>query len=46
MRQLRAMRDDPEVAVQVAGALGWWLLLRGRLAGQYGLLREVTGPGR
>jgi DNA-binding CsgD family transcriptional regulator len=29
--------------VRLAAALGWWWLLRGRLAGQYALLREVAG---
>ena len=28
-------------AVRLVGALGWWWLLRGRLAGQYPLLREA-----
>jgi predicted ATPase/transcriptional regulator with XRE-family HTH domain len=45
MRQVLAwaMGHDPQVAVRLAGALGWWWLLRGRLPGQYRLLREVTG---
>ena len=38
-----AMGHDRQVAVRLAGALGWWWLLRGRLPGQYQLLREVTG---
>jgi predicted ATPase/DNA-binding CsgD family transcriptional regulator len=45
MRQVLAwaMDHDPATAVRLAAALGWWWLLRGRLAGQYGLLREVAG---
>jgi len=38
-----AMGHDPEMALRLAGALGWWWLLRGRLTGQYRLLRQVTG---
>ena len=38
-----AMAHDTSVAVQLANALGWWWQLRGRLAGQYSLLQEVTG---
>jgi len=34
---------DPAAAVRLVVALGWWWLLRGRLAGQYALLREVAG---
>ncbi|HEV2243123.1 MAG TPA: hypothetical protein VGR98_18920 [Streptosporangiaceae bacterium] len=37
------MRDDPQVALRLAGALARWWALRGRLPGQYPLLREVTG---
>jgi DNA-binding CsgD family transcriptional regulator/tetratricopeptide (TPR) repeat protein len=45
MRQVLAwaMGHDPQVALRLAGALGWWWLLRGRLAGQRPLLAEVTG---
>jgi predicted ATPase/DNA-binding CsgD family transcriptional regulator len=45
MRQVLAwaMDHDPAMAVRVAAALGWWWLLRGRLAGQYALLREAAG---
>ena len=47
MRQVLAwaMGHDPPVALRLAAALGWWWLLRGRLAGQYPLLREVAGYG-
>ena len=38
-----AMGHDHLVALRLAGALGLWWSLRGRLAGQYPLLREVTG---
>jgi predicted ATPase/DNA-binding CsgD family transcriptional regulator/transcriptional regulator with XRE-family HTH domain len=43
-----AMEHGPAVALRLAVALGWWWRLRGRLAGQYPLLREVAssaGPG-
>jgi non-specific serine/threonine protein kinase len=46
MRQVLAWAmdyDDPATAARLAGALGWWWWLRGRLAGQYELLREVAG---
>jgi predicted ATPase/DNA-binding CsgD family transcriptional regulator/DNA-binding XRE family transcriptional regulator len=45
MRQVLAwaMGHDHEVALRVAGALGWWWLSRGRLPGQYRLLRDVAG---
>jgi len=45
MRQVLAwaMDHDPATAVRLADALGWWWWLRGRLPGQYGLLREVAG---
>jgi predicted ATPase/DNA-binding CsgD family transcriptional regulator len=47
MRQLLAwaMGHDPQVALRLAGALGWWWFLHGRLPGQYLLLAEVTGYG-
>ena len=38
-----ALDRDPATAVRLAAALGWWWLLRGRLPGRYGLLREVAG---
>jgi predicted ATPase len=34
---------DPATAARLAGALGWWWWLRGRLPGLYGRLREVAG---
>jgi tetratricopeptide (TPR) repeat protein len=37
------MDHDPAVALRLAVALAPWWRLRGRLAGQYALLREVTG---
>ncbi|MFY9930273.1 MAG: LuxR C-terminal-related transcriptional regulator [Streptosporangiaceae bacterium] len=45
MRQVLAWATghDPEMALRLAIALGWWWFLRGRLAGQYRLLAEVTG---
>ena len=45
MRQVLAwaMDHDPATAVRLAAALGWWWLVRGRLPGQYRLLREVAG---
>jgi predicted ATPase/DNA-binding CsgD family transcriptional regulator len=45
MRQVLAwaMEHDPATAARLAAALGWWWLLRGRLAGQYALLREAAG---
>jgi predicted ATPase/class 3 adenylate cyclase len=44
MRQVLAwaMEHDPATAARLADALGRWWLLRGRLPGQYGLLREVA----
>jgi len=44
MRQVLGwgMARDPVVAVRLAGALGSWWWLRGRLAGQYPLLREIA----
>ena len=38
-----AMGHDPEVALRLAVALGWWWFLRGRLAGLRPLLAEVIG---
>ena len=45
MRQVLAwaMDHDPAAAVRLVAALGWWWLVRGRLPGQYRLLREVAG---
>ena len=45
MRQVLAwaVDHDPATAVRLAAALGWWWLVRGRLPGQYRLLREVAG---
>ena len=38
-----AIKHDAPIARRLADALGWWWWLRGRLAGQYRLLREVAG---
>jgi predicted ATPase/DNA-binding CsgD family transcriptional regulator/DNA-binding XRE family transcriptional regulator len=45
MRQVLAwaVGHDPEAALRLAIALGWWWFLRGRLAGQRPPLAEVTG---
>ena len=45
MRQVLAwaLDRDPDTAVRLAAALGWWWLLRGRLPARYGLLREAAG---
>jgi predicted ATPase/DNA-binding CsgD family transcriptional regulator len=46
-----AVARDPALAARLGGALGWWWFLRGRLAGEYPLLRqaadraEVGSPG-
>jgi DNA-binding CsgD family transcriptional regulator/tetratricopeptide (TPR) repeat protein len=47
MRQVLAWATghDPQVALRLAGALGWWWFLRGRLPGQYPLLAKITGYG-
>jgi predicted ATPase/DNA-binding CsgD family transcriptional regulator len=37
-----ALDHDPATAARLAGALGWWWLLRGKLAARYGLLREIS----
>jgi predicted ATPase len=44
MRQVLAwtIDNDPASAVRLAAALGWWWLLRGRLAARYALLREIS----
>jgi predicted ATPase/DNA-binding CsgD family transcriptional regulator len=41
-----AMEHDTTIALRLADALGWWWTLRGRLAGQYPLLREVAGRAK
>jgi DNA-binding CsgD family transcriptional regulator len=38
-----AREHDAEIALRLAVALCWWWLLRGRLAGNYWLLREAAG---
>jgi non-specific serine/threonine protein kinase len=38
-----AIAHDAVLAVRLADALGWWWRLRGRLSGEYPLLREVAG---
>ena len=38
-----AMGRDPDVALRLAAALGWWWLLRARLPGVYPLLAELAG---
>jgi DNA-binding CsgD family transcriptional regulator len=45
MRQVLAWAvvHDPATAARLAGALAWWWWLRGRLPGQYALLREIAG---
>jgi predicted ATPase/DNA-binding CsgD family transcriptional regulator len=45
MRQVLAwaVAHDPALAVRLAGALGWWWFLRGRLAGEYRLLCQAVG---
>jgi non-specific serine/threonine protein kinase len=44
MRKVLAwtLDHDPATAARLAGALGWWWLLRGQLATRYALLREIT----
>jgi predicted ATPase/DNA-binding CsgD family transcriptional regulator/transcriptional regulator with XRE-family HTH domain len=37
-----AMEHDPAVALRLAAALTWWWCLRGRLAGNYPLLRKAA----
>ena len=37
------MEHDLPAALRLVAALGWWWYLRGRLAGQYRLLREAAG---
>ena len=46
-----AAAHDPALALRLANALGWWWILRGRLAGEYPLVcqaagRAETGSGR
>jgi predicted ATPase len=45
MRQVLAwaIDHDPATAARLAAALGWWWWLRGRLPGQYALLRQIAG---
>jgi predicted ATPase/DNA-binding CsgD family transcriptional regulator len=38
-----AMEHDVAVGLRLAVALAWWWLLRGRLAGQYPVMREAAG---
>jgi hypothetical protein len=38
-----AMEHDPALALRLANALGWWWVLRGRLAGEYPLLCQAAG---
>src|SRR6516225_8106811 len=38
-----AVAHDPALALRLANALGWWWLLRGRLVGEYPLLRQAAG---
>ena len=38
-----AVAHDPALALRLAGALGWWWVLRGRLAGEYPLLCQAAG---
>jgi predicted ATPase len=37
-----AMEHDPALALRLANALAWWWILRGRLAGEYRLLRQAA----
>ena len=38
-----AVAHDPALALRLANALGWWWWLRGRLAGEYPLVRQAAG---
>jgi predicted ATPase/DNA-binding CsgD family transcriptional regulator/transcriptional regulator with XRE-family HTH domain len=38
-----AVAHDPALALPLANALGWWWVLRGRLAGEYPLLCQIAG---
>jgi hypothetical protein len=38
-----AVAHDPALALRLANALGWWWLLRGRLAGEYRPLCQAAG---
>ena len=38
-----AVEHDLDTAARLVTALGWWWVLRGRLAGQEPLLRELAG---
>jgi DNA-binding CsgD family transcriptional regulator/tetratricopeptide (TPR) repeat protein len=44
MRQVLAWAaaHDPALALRLGNALGWWWFLRGRLAGEYPLLRQAA----
>ena len=44
LRQVQAwaVEHDAAVAVRLAGALGWWWFLRGRLVGEYPVLRQAA----
>jgi predicted ATPase/DNA-binding CsgD family transcriptional regulator/transcriptional regulator with XRE-family HTH domain len=37
-----AVEHDPALALRLANALAWWWVLRGRLAGEYWLLRQAA----
>ena len=37
-----AVADDPALALRLGNALSFWWLLRGRLAGEYRLLRQAA----
>ncbi|HEY6310578.1 MAG TPA: LuxR C-terminal-related transcriptional regulator [Streptosporangiaceae bacterium] len=37
-----AVAHDPALVLRLANALGWWWVLRGRLAGEYRLLRQAA----
>jgi DNA-binding CsgD family transcriptional regulator len=45
MRQVLAwaVTHDTALALRLANALGWWWVLRGRLASEYRLLRQAAG---
>ena len=38
-----AVEHDPALALRLAGALGWWWFVRGRLAGEYRLVCQAAG---
>jgi len=37
-----AAAHDPDLALRLANALAWWWLMRGRMAGEYRLLRQAA----